>query len=168
MQKIIYPLLCCALIVLYPVQAEKVQPLSTVAAATQAIDWKQANQKVAEVGGWQSYASEAGGHHGMDHSKHQMPMDHSKHQMPMDHSKHQMPVDHSKHQMPVDHSKHQMPVDHSNHQMPVDHSKHQMPVDHSKHQMPVDHSKHQMPVDHSQHKTKVKPAKAGDDHAHHH
>ncbi len=57
------------------------------------LDWTQANNRVAELGGWQFYAQQAGGHgaHGnhsaMDHSKHS---GHSGHQTEseMDHSRH--------------------------------------------------------------------------------
>ncbi len=66
-----------------------VQPLTSVAIQNQSTDWKQANQKVAELGGWKFYASETADHQGMDHSKHSMPEHHSGHSMPMDHSGHQ-------------------------------------------------------------------------------
>lgn len=109
----IYPALICATAVLYAAPAAsntevtEVQPFSSVAIQHNISDWKQANQKVAELGGWQFYASEAGGHQGMDHSTHSIPMDHSGHNMPMDHSGHNMPMDHSKHQPQMQHSEHQ-------------------------------------------------------------
>jgi hypothetical protein len=163
----------------------EVLPLSSVAAVTARTDWKQANQNVAELGGWQFYASEAGSIQGMDHSKHSVPMDHSSHgkamdhsklSMPMDHSSHGKAMDHSKHSMPMDHSshgkamdhsKHSMPTDHSSHGKAMDHSKHSMPTDHSSHGKAMDHSKHSMPMDHSKHLI-PQPAKQGAEHEHHH
>jgi hypothetical protein len=145
----IYPALFCATAVLYAApatsntEATEVQPFSSVVIQHNISDWKQANQKVAELGGWQFYASEGGGHQGMDHSKHSMPMDHSKHSpdTTMDHSGHSIPMDHSKHSSDDT-------MDHSGHSMPTDHSKH-----HNHQQM--DHSEHQR-------------AKTGDEHEHHH
>ena len=123
MYQLIYPALFCATAVLYAAPAASstepaaVQPLSSVAIQNNTSDWKQANQKVAELGGWQFYASEGDGHQGMDHSKHSMPMDHSGHSMPMNHSKHSSgkAKDHSGHSMQMDHSKHQQQMDHSEH-----------------------------------------------------
>ncbi len=154
----IYPALFCATAVLYaaPVasntEVTEVQPLTTVAIQNNTSDWKQANQKVAELGGWQFYASEGAGHQGMDHSKHSMPMNHSGHNMPIDHSKHSSDdtMDHSEHNMPMDHSKH-------NSDNTMDHSGHNMPMDHAKR-----HNHQQM--DHSE----QLPAKTGDEHEHHH
>ncbi len=105
MHQLIYPTLFCALVLFYtaPVIADteqtKFQPLTSVTKQNSTTDWKQANQKVAELGGWQFYASEGGGHQAMDHSKHSMPVDHSKHKSDntMDHSGHSMPMDHSPH-----------------------------------------------------------------------
>ncbi len=128
MFQLIYSAFLCAALLCYSKHAAadsqqaEIQPLPSVSKQNHLMDWKQANEKVAELGGWQFYASQTGSHKSMDHSKHQMPMDHSKHPMPTDHSKHQMPMDHSKHQMPMDHSKHQMPMDHSKHQ-PTEHKK---------------------------------------------
>ena len=172
MHPFIYPALFCATSLLYATQVTptsklaEVQPLSSVTLQNNTTGWKQANQKVAELGGWQFYASQAGGHQGMDqseHSEHSMPMDHSTHQQ-MDHSKHSehsMPVDHSSHQQMdhSEHSEHSMPMDHSNHQQ-MDHS------EHSDHSMQMDHSNHQQ-KDHSKH-SEAQPAKTGDEHAHHH
>jgi hypothetical protein len=117
MHQLIYPALFCALVLLCTAPAiadtelTKVQPLTAVTKQNTTTDWKQANQKVAELGGWQFYASEAGGHQGMDHSGHTMPMDHSKHRSgkAMDHSGHTMPMDHSKHHKQMDHSQHLTP-----------------------------------------------------------
>ena len=151
MHQFIYPALVAAAVVFSAsalasaTEETTVQPLTTVTLQNNTTDWKQANQKVAELGGWQYYASEAGGHGGMDHSKHSMPMDHSKHSEAMDHSKHSKPMDHSKHSMPMDHSKHSEAMDHSKHSMPMDHSKHQ----------PTEHKK-------------PGQTKAGDAHEHHH
>ena len=71
------------------------------------LDWTQANNRVAELGGWQFYAQQAGGHgnhSAMDHSKHS---GHSEHQTEseMDHSTHS---GHSGHQTEseMDHSRH--------------------------------------------------------------
>jgi hypothetical protein len=149
MHQLIYPTLFCALVLFYtaPVIANteqtKFQPLTSVTKQNSTTDWKQANQKVAELGGWQFYASEGGGHQAMDHSKHSMPVDHSKHKSDdtMDHSGHSMQMDHSKHSS-------DNTMDHSGHTMPMDHSKH-----HNHQQM--DHSEHQR-------------AKTGDEHEHHH
>jgi hypothetical protein len=125
MHQLIYPALFCATALFYTAPAASdtkpvtVQPLSSVAIQNSSTDWKQANQNVAKLGGWQFYASEGGGHQGMDHSKHSMPMDHSKHRSDntMDHSKHRSDnaMDHSKHSMPMDHSEHQQQMDHSEH-----------------------------------------------------
>lgn len=85
MYQLIYPALICATALFYAAPAASnpesaaVQPLTSVAIQHNSSDWKQANQKVAELGGWQFYASEAGGHQGMDHSGHSMPMEHSPH-----------------------------------------------------------------------------------------
>ena len=139
MHQFIYPALVCAATLFSAAafasatEETTVQPLDTVTLQNHTTDWKQANQKVAELGGWQYYASEAGGHQGMDHSKHSMPMDHSKHSEAMDHSTHSEPMDHSKHSMPMDHSKHSEAMDHSKDSKPMDHSKHSEPMDHSKH-----------------------------------
>lgn len=149
MHQLIYLALICATAVLYAApatsntEATEVQPFSSVVIQNNTSDWKQANQKVAELGGWQFYASESGGHQGMDHSKHSMPMNHSGHSMPMDHSKHSS-------DNTIEHSKHSSDntMDHSTHSMPMDHSKH-----HNHQQM--DHSEHQR-------------AKTGDEHEHHH
>lgn len=149
MHQLIYPALFCATALFYAAPAASdtkpatVQPLSSVAIQNNSSDWKQANQKVAELGGWQFYASEAGGHKGMDHSTHSMPMDHSGHTMPMDHSKHSSDDT----------------ADHSGHSIPMDHSKHSSgdTMDHSQH-----HNHQQM--DHSEHQR----AKTGDEHEHHH
>jgi hypothetical protein len=193
MHRTIYPTLCCVCALFFVVPATATQevsktevlPLFSVAAEKLSTDWKQANQRVAELGGWQFYANEAADHKGMDHSRHSMPMDHSshtkavdhsKHYMPMDHSSHGKAVDHSKHYMPmdhsshgkaVDHSRHAMPIDHASHTKAVDHSKHSMPMDHSSHGKAMDHSKHSMPMDHSKHLA-PQPAKKGDEHEHHH
>jgi len=160
MHQLIYPALFCATALFYAAPAASdtkpatVQPLSSVAIQNNSSDWKQANQKVAELGGWQFYASEAGGHQGMDHSTHSVPMDHSKHSSDhtMDHSGHTMPMDNSKHSS--DHT-----MDHSGHSIPMDHSKHSSgdTMDHSQH-----HNHQQM--DHSEHQR----AKTGDEHEHHH
>ena len=125
MHQLIYLALFCATTLLYAAPAASdtesvaVQPLTSVAIQNNTSDWKQANQKVAELGGWQFYASEGGGHQAMDHSKHSMPVDHSKHRSDntMDHSGHTMPMDHSKHSSDntMDHSGHTMPMDHSKH-----------------------------------------------------
>jgi uncharacterized protein involved in copper resistance len=157
MHPTIYPTLCCVCALFFVVPATATQevsktevlPLFSVAAEKLSTDWKQANQKVAELGGWQFYANEAGGHKGMDHSSHTKAVDHSKHSMPMDHSSHTKAVDHSKHSMPMDHSSHGKAMDHSKHSMPMDHSSHTKAVDHSKHLAP-------------------QPAKKGDEHEHHH
>lgn len=50
-------------------------------------DWIQANKKVAELGGWQFYMQEAGGHAAMDHSQHSGHSGH-KAEPAMDHSQH--------------------------------------------------------------------------------
>jgi hypothetical protein len=119
MQQFIYPALFCAAIVFSAsalastTEETTVQPLTTVTLQNNTTEWKQANQKVAELGGWQYYANEAGGHPGMDHSRHSMPVDHSKHSESMDHSRHSMPVDHSRHSESMDHSRHSMSEDHS-------------------------------------------------------
>lgn len=132
MHQFIYPALFCAALIFSASAKAKdtaevsVQPLRSVTLQNSTTDWKQANQKVAELGGWQFYASEAGGHQGMDHSGHSMPMDHSSHSMPVDHSQHSMPIDHSSHSMPADHSQHSMPMDHAKHQQ-MDHSQ-QLPA----------------------------------------
>lgn len=126
MHQLIYPALFCAATLFYTAQAAcdtgsgTVQPLTSVVIQNNTSDWKQANQKVAELGGWQFYASEVGGHQGMDHSKHSMPLDDSKHTMPMVHSKHSSDdtMDHSTHSKPMEHSQHH------NHQQ-MDHSEHQ-------------------------------------------
>ena len=128
MHQLIYPALFCAAALFYAAPAAcdtesgTVQPLTSVAIQNTTSDWKQANQKVAELGGWQFYASESSGHQGMDHSKHSMPIDHSMHSSDdtMDHSGHSMPMDHSKHSSDdtTDHSQHH------NHQQ-MDHSEHQ-------------------------------------------
>jgi hypothetical protein len=167
MHQLIYPALFCATALFYTAPAASdtkpvtVQPLSSVAIQNSSTDWKQANQNVAKLGGWQFYASEGGGHQGMDHSKHSMPMAHSKHRSDntMDHSGHTMPMDHSKHRSDnaMDHSKHRS-------DNTMDHSGHTMPMDHSKHSMPMDHSENQQQMDHSEHL----PAKTGDEHEHHH
>jgi hypothetical protein len=191
MHHLTYPALCCAMALFYAAplisntlsntESAAVQPLSSVAIKNNTSDWKQANKKVAELGGWQFYTSEAGGHQTRDHSGHSMPMDHSKHSsdatednsghlMPIDHSKHNSDAthDHSGHTMPIDHSKHSSDAthDHSGHTMPMDHSKHSSDAthDHSGHTMPMDHSKHQQQMDHSEHL----PATTGDKHEHHH
>lgn len=108
--------LFCSLPAASEPESVQVQPLSSVAIQNSTLDWKQANKKVAELGGWQFYASEAGGHQAMDHSGHHMPMDHSGHPKQdsdtvMDHSRHSVPVDHSKHHnhQQMDHSKHKGP-----------------------------------------------------------
>lgn len=113
MYQLIYPALfsVSALFYTMPTAASEkeqtqVQPLGSVVIQSRTTDWKQANQKVAELGGWQFYASEAGGHQGMDHSRHGTEaeeMDHSQHNMPVDHSKHHHPqpqMDHSQHSKP--------------------------------------------------------------------
>lgn len=160
MHQLIYPALFCAAASFYAAPAAcdtesgTVQPLTSVAIQNTTSDWKKANQKVAELGGWQFYASESGGHQGMDHSKHSMPTDHSKHSSDdtMDHSGHSMPMDHSKHSSDDT-------MDHSGHSMPMDHSKHSSDdtTDHSQH-----HNHQQM--DHSEHQR----AKTGDGYEHHH
>ncbi|MDF3124142.1 hypothetical protein [Rheinheimera sp. 1928-s] len=192
MYQLIYPALFGALALFYtkPAMASEkeqtqLQPLHSVVMQNHTTDWKQANQKVAELGGWQFYASEAGAHQGMDHSQHgsgammdhsghKMPVDHSQHHhkqhQQMDHSQHSMPEDHSKHhQQHRDHSQHSTTEDHSkHHQQHRDHSQHSMPEDHSKHhQQHGDHSQHSMPEDHSKH-SKPQPVKTGDEHEHHH
>ncbi|WP_233080428.1 hypothetical protein [Rheinheimera soli] len=163
MYQLIYPALFGVLALFYtkPAMASEkeqtqLQPLHSVVIQSRTTDWKQANQKVAELGGWQFYASEAGAHQDMDHSQHgsEAMMDHSGHKMPIDHSQHhhQQQMDHSQHAMPEDHSKH--------HQQHLDHSQHAMPEDHSKHHnhQQMDHSKHSEP----------QPVKTGDEHEHHH
>jgi hypothetical protein len=145
MSQLIYPALfgVSALLYTMPTAASEkeqtqVQPLNSVIIQSRTKDWKQANQKVAELGGWQFYASEAGAHQGMDHSQHGS-------EAMMDHSGHKMPVDHSKH---------------NDHQRQMDHTQHSKPVDHSKH-------KHHHQMDHSQH-SEPHPVKTGDEHEHHH
>ncbi len=170
MHQFIYPALFCAAMAFSAsalagaTEETTVQPLTTVTLQNNTTDWKKANQKVAELGGWQYYASEAGGHQGMDHSNHSMPMDHSKHSEAMDHSKHSMPMDHSGHSEAMDHSKHSEAMDHSRHSMPMDHSKHSEAMDHSRHPMPMDHSGHTMPEAYSE----QQKVKTGDENEHHH
>ncbi|EGM79221.1 hypothetical protein Rhein_0609 [Rheinheimera sp. A13L] len=100
MSQLIYPALFGVSALLYTVptaaseeQQTQVQPLNSVVIQSRTKDWKQANQKVAELGGWQFYASETGGHQSMDHSGHKKPVDHSKH-------KHHHQMDHSQHSEP--------------------------------------------------------------------
>lgn len=150
MSQLIYPALFGVSALLYTVPtaaSEKdqtqVQPLNSVIIQSRTKDWKQANQKVAELGGWQFYASETGGHQGMDHSRHGTEAEE------MDHSGHNMLVDHSKHN------------DH--HQQQMDNTKHSEPVDHSKHHK---HHKHHK-MDHSQH-SEPQQIQTGDEHEHHH
>jgi hypothetical protein len=115
MSQLIYPALFGVSALLYTVPtaaAEKehtqVQPLNSVIIQSRTKDWKQANQKVAELGGWQFYASEAGVHQGMDHF---VPGTEAGGHQSMDHSVHKKPVDHSKH-------KHHHQMDHSQHSEP--------------------------------------------------
>ena len=179
MQQFIYPALFCAAIVFSAsalastTEETTVQPLTTVTLQNNTTEWKQANQKVAELGGWQYYANEAGGHPGMDHSRHSMPVDHSKHSESMDHSKHSESMDHSSHSMSEDHSKHSESMDHSKHSESMDHSRHSMPVDHSRHSESMDHSRHSESMDHSSHSmsedhSRQNKVKTGNEDEHHH
>lgn len=119
MYQLIYPALLGVSALFYTVptaasekEQTQVQPLDSVVIQSRTTDWKQANEKVAELGGWQFYASEAGSHQSMAHSGHKKPVDHSQHHhQHMDHSKHSEPVDHSKHKNhhQMDHSQHSKP-----------------------------------------------------------
>lgn len=100
MSQLIYPALFGVSALLYSVptaafeeQQTQVQPLNSVIIQSRTKDWKQANQKVAELGGWQFYASETASHQSMNHSGHKKPVDHSQHKPPhqMDHSQHSEP-----------------------------------------------------------------------------
>lgn len=104
----IYPALLGVLALLYPEptlafkkEQNQLQPLHSVVIQNSTTDWKKANQKVAELGGWQFYVKEAAADQGRDHTQHDSDtiMDHSGHKMPVDHSKHHH-MDHSKHSVP--------------------------------------------------------------------
>ncbi|WP_288740168.1 hypothetical protein [uncultured Rheinheimera sp.] len=141
-------------------------------------DWIQANKKVAELGGWQFYMQEAGGHAAMDHSQHS---GHSGHKAEpvIDNSQHsghgghmaEPDMDHSQHSGHGGHMA-EPAMDHSQHSGQSGH-KAEPAMDHSQHSGHSGH-KAEPAMDHSQHsghatskQTAPKPA-AGDQHEHHH
>ena len=132
-------------------------------------DWTQANKKVAEQGGWQYYAEEAGGHGAMDHSKHKAHAGHSSADMQMmDHSKHNTHAGHDSADMQImDHSKHKAHAGHSSADMQImDHSKHKTHTGHNAADRPaMDHSMHKA---HQHEKQATPQPAAGDHHDHHH
>ena len=82
---------------------QQLPPLFT-SSEEKASDWIQANKKVAELGGWQFYMQEAGGHAAMDHSQHSGHGGH-KAEPVIDHSQHSGHSGH-KAEPAMDHSQH--------------------------------------------------------------